>query len=186
MARRTAWFRLDRPEDRARWLSLAVLGVVIALSAVLYWLRLERERETARANESERQLVVSSGALARARSGLMATLGAQARDALARDDPRTARANVRAALEDGDDVAIRALWWQLQNDALRWRISVASYAHSVAFSADNSTLAVGGTASTVWLVDAQSGEVRRLRGDDPQVTALTLSPDGTQLAALGS
>jgi WD40 repeat protein len=54
---------------------------------------------------------------------------------------------------------------------------------AITFSSDGKTVAAGDTEGTVWILDAETGQVvRRLEGHTDQVSKVTFSPDGSLLA----
>ncbi len=106
-----------------------------------------------------------------------------AREALARGDVLESRAKLRRSVETVDSPLSRALWAELQGEPLRWEKTLGSVANDVAFSPDGGTLAAACGDMSIYLIDAETTEMRILRGHRDQVYALDFSPDGRLLAS---
>jgi WD40 repeat protein/serine/threonine protein kinase len=102
--------------------------------------------------------------------------------ALSQGDVFQARASLRAALEAGDSLSGRAIWWQLREEPLRFIAHLPSAAMAIAYSPDGRELAVATSESGVRLLDASTRKERSLHGGDDKPIAVAYSPDGAFLA----
>ncbi len=145
--------------------TLAVLVVVFALVALGFAAQ-EREATALRI---------------RAEHGEAAALREAARAALGRGDMLEARAKVRVSLEGEDSALGRMLWYRLRSEPLLWRRAFGTELNDATFSPDGVTIATGGVDRAVYLVGAQTGAVRILRGCADQLQSLAFTPDGRLL-----
>jgi WD40 repeat protein/tRNA A-37 threonylcarbamoyl transferase component Bud32 len=103
--------------------------------------------------------------------------------ALERGDVLQARAKLRGALEIGDSLAARAIWWKLKSNSLRFTLPLASPAIGVAFAPDGREIAVATNGSGIRLVDLVTRGERGLHGGDDGPQSVAYSPDGKLLAS---
>ncbi len=77
--------------------------------------------------------------------------------------------------------------WDVETGKARTLPGPASWAQCVAFSPDGKTLAVGGSGTTLYAFDLETGKDRTsLAGHDEPFSSLALCPDGSILASGGS
>ncbi len=105
----------------------------------------------------------------------------------------TSEVNVTAFSTDGNDLAVgfagtdEVEVWDTTKREVRWRGFVeANVIRTMAFSADNRLLAVGGRDQTIHIVTADAGKpVNRLRGQNGAINGLAWARTGTTLYSSG-
>jgi WD40 repeat protein/serine/threonine protein kinase len=105
-----------------------------------------------------------------------------ARSALRHGGAHEARAKLRAAFEQTDSVAARALLWQLDDSPLWWKKNLGVAPRAVVFSPVGDVMATGCGDGSVYLIDSVSGAARALRGHSDLVQAVAFSDSGELLA----
>ncbi len=158
--------REGRRQRRRRVVTASLLALTAALAAIFagQWRDARQGRSEARGRFAE-------------------ALREGARAAALRGDLLEARAKVRGALEARDSAEARVLWWRLERDALLWRKDLGAAVYGVAFSPDGQRLAAACQDRAVHLIEADTGEVRALRGHGDQVMSVAVSPSGHLVAA---
>lgn len=106
--------------------------------------------------------------------------GAEA--ALARGQLLEARAKLRGSLEVRDSAAARALWWRLDRNPLLWSYETQNAAYEVGFLPGGDVVA-SGMGRPIFVIDPETAASRVLRGGDPQVFSLAVSPNGKWIAS---
>jgi WD40 repeat protein/serine/threonine protein kinase len=154
-----------RNARRRRLLVGAALAILTTASVMLAILSGRLATEKHRAEEQRSEALIDG-----------------ARTALRHGDVLEARAKLRAAFEQHDSTAARALWWQVARDPLLWRKELGVSARSVAIAPTGDLVAVGCDDGSLHLVDRVSRATRVLRGHADVVQHLAFSSDGKQLA----
>jgi WD40 repeat protein len=161
-----------RKTRRARRRRTAVIGAFGAISLVAALLavlsgRLSTEKRRA---EEQRNEALLEDALSTLRQG----------------DVLSARAKLRAAFEQHDSVAGRALWWQVARHPQIWRKNLNVAPRTVAFSPSGDVVAAGGDDGSLHLLDAVTGVNSILRGHSDTLQGIVYSHDGSTLATCGN
>ncbi len=170
----------QRRRRRRRWLLvaavsvLAVLVLVEGLVAVAYRQR-KQQAEQARARADRARVQAETQ---RARAQLEG-----AREAMASGAMLEARAKLRGSLQTRDTGEARTLWWRLLQQPLRWRLRRSGPFFHAIFTPDDRRVAVAGWDQSVYLMDAETRQMRVLRGHTDQVFSVAVSPDGKRLAS---
>ena len=168
-----------RKRRRRLLLGAAVLVLtLVAAGAVAAALLVDRQRLQA---EDQRSEAVRQRQEAHRQRG--AALEAGARAALLRGEALEARASLRGALESGDSLASRALWWRLQKIPLHWKATLNGIVYAIAFSPDGKQVAVVSQDQAIYLLDVATRAARILRGHRDQIFSVSFSPDGKSLAS---
>ncbi|MFP6685222.1 MAG: hypothetical protein VB934_10940, partial [Polyangiaceae bacterium] len=165
-----------RSQRRKRRRRGALAAVLVLLSLVVIVLVVQNRRLDQQSERAERER--------RTAQELRATaLVEGARAAHGQGKMLEARAKLRQAFEIIDTASARALWWQLLQEPLLWRMEFGVAATDVAFRADGGQLAVASPDKSVYLVDAKTRAVSVLRGHTDQVLRLDYSSDGVHLVS---
>ncbi len=160
----------EQVDARRRWLrrGAAIAGaavlVIVTLVASLVAVEMANKRDEAETGQAK-------------------ALAEGARAAYLRGDFVSAQAQLRSALEKRDLPVARALWAKLGSDPVVWSKEIPSLVADVAWSPDESTIAVSAEDSTVYLLDAATASIRALRSFTLPTTGAAFSPDGRSLAA---
>jgi len=158
--------RRERGRARVRrWAIAALLTGLIVVAAVTGALALEARRQRDEA-ETRSALALHEGAAA----------------SFARGDLLAARSKLRGSLELRDDPAARMMWQRMAIDPRIWTAAFGQHLHEIRIAPDGGTIAAGGEAGLLQILDARTGSVRHvLRGSREIVGALAFTPGGDRL-----
>ena len=156
-------------EARRIWKRRAAVAlVVVAAVAALVVQSVLRARSDAQRKETQKRWAEAQ------REG--------ARAAVARGDLLEARAKTRGSLQTQDSSLGRMLWWRLSRNPLIWSKRLPALGYGLSLSPDGKVLAVACGDSTVRLVDAVTGQTRRVLEHEDQVVSVAFSHQGGLLA----
>ncbi len=167
----------QRRERRRTWQkrAFALLGVSL-LAIVTVVMAVQKQQADALRDHAEEQR-------ARAEEQRAEALREGARSALARGAVLEARAKLRTAMEAQDSTMARGLYWVLAREPLVWQSDSDLSAYRVAFAPDGHTLVASRMSGPAYLVDADTGAIRSLRGLEGSAFAVGFSHDGSLVAA---
>ncbi len=166
----------SREQRRLVRVRLLVFAGFLGTVAVAAFTALQAREANLQEREARAQRIV-----AEQRQAEVQREGAQA--AWLAGDHVEARARLRDALELQDSALARALWWRLENSALRWRLRTPARVLGVDVSPDGCTVAAGLSDQGILLVDLDSGQRTRLELHIDKVPAVAWSPDGATLVS---
>ncbi len=166
--RYTTWEIVHHAVTRSPALStaLGVGALAVVVAGVLVW---NNRAARAEADRLRRQAAFETILLANA--------------ALAEDRPLEAKARLRSAIEAEDTMLARTLWHRLHSEPLIWSTELHTEPTGLAFSPDNSQLAVAKGSPDLLLVDTLTRTEATLRGGEENLYVVDWSSSGAMLAA---
>ncbi|MFH0901292.1 MAG: hypothetical protein V2A73_11750, partial [Pseudomonadota bacterium] len=176
-----AGLRKEQGRRQRKRAAAAAAMALLGTAAVVSLLVAQRMNEQRRTADEQRRRAESERARAEEREAEAQREGASA--ALGRGGLVEARARLRSSLETQDSPLGRALWWKLGRDSLEWKVSLGNAGYDVAYAPDGRTVAAASHDGLVYLIDADTADVRLLRGETDSVTSVAFSADGRYLVS---